>query len=175
MKAGEWRRKGNFSSSSREGTVGTLFRFSVGDGTRWALSIGRPGYPFQVLGAKKCMPWLELASKVLGLPRPRPTWPVWGQHFCSLSLGIINKVSVDKSTTGSNVRSRSDPLFLRPHDVTFGFTGGERKERNRSSPFQISNSRRRLDDCTHCSLGNQPASSSTGGQDDVMVVERTWS
>ena len=114
-------------------------------------------------------------SKVLGLPRPRPTWPVWGQHFCSLSLGIINKVSVDKFTTGSNVRSRSDPLFLRPHDVTFGFTGGERKERNRSSPFQISNSRRRLDDCTHCSLGNQPASSSTGGQDDVMVVERTWS
>jgi len=61
MKAGEWRRKGNFSSSSREGTVGTLFRFSVGDGTRWALSIGRPGYPFQVLGAQKCMPWLELA------------------------------------------------------------------------------------------------------------------
>jgi len=62
MKAGEWRRKGNFSSSSREGTVGTLFRFSVGDGTRWALSIGRAGYPFQVLGAQKCMPWLELAS-----------------------------------------------------------------------------------------------------------------
>ena len=63
MKAGEWRRKGNFSSSSREGTVGTLFRFSVGDGTRWALSIGRPGYPFQVLGAQKCMPWLELALR----------------------------------------------------------------------------------------------------------------
>jgi len=114
--------------------------------------------------------------KVFGVlfPSPGRRGP-WAQHFCSLSLGIINKVSVDKSTTGSNVRSRSDPLFLRPHDVTFGFTGGERKERNRSSPFQISNSRRRLDDCTHCSLGNQPASSSTGGQDDVMVVERTWS
>jgi hypothetical protein len=68
MKAGEWRRKGNFSSSSREGTVGTLFRFSVGDGTRWALSIGRPGYPFQVLGAQKCMPWLELASPLEKVP-----------------------------------------------------------------------------------------------------------
>ena len=87
---------------------------------------------------------MEIEVKVFGVLFPSPgRHGPWAQHFCSLSLGI-NKASVDKSITRSNVRS--DP-FLRPHDLTFGFTTGREGEREAIAQAH-SNSQRRLDDCT---------------------------